>query len=133
MEVWYILVNADYSPIGEPYSVDVGPKDNIIHLMKDIKEGMYKEELTHVKVTEMEVWRCRTLTLHGADLSEIDDLVRSSINGDSNCEQLSGWIRMMELQLQEYEPLVVRVSVKGVQRFFLHIMLHAELTHALNS
>jgi hypothetical protein len=134
MEVWCILINTNNIPLGEPRAVNVGHKDNIKHLTEDIK-GVY-EELADVKPTDMEVWRCQTMTLCGAHPDRMDDLVRHlrfGINGDSNCEKLGGWIRVVGLQLQEYEPLVVRVKVEGVQRFFLHIMFPAEPTYVLNS
>jgi len=117
MEVWCILINTNNIPLGEPRAVNVGHKDNIKHLTEDIK-GVY-EELADVKPTDMEVWRCQTMTLCGAHPDRMDDLVRHlrfGINGDSNCEKLGGWIRVVGLQLQEYEPLVVRVKVEAKRK-----------------
>jgi hypothetical protein len=136
IRVWYILIGPDNKPFGKPFRVHVlDDKYDILELREDIKKGPYKEDLAHVNVNEMEVWRCQSLTLLGLDPDGIGELVRNlklSRDEDSDGKKVGGWTQVMSLKLDEYEPLVVRVQPKGAQRLFLRIILPAELT-VLNS
>ena len=102
-----------------------------------VKEGEFKEILSHTKSYEIEIWKCRTLTLDGFNnLDELNERVRHlkfSSNDDSDCEKLVPWTSVMGLELSEYQPLIVTVSHEGLQRFFPPIMFPAELTYVLNS
>ena len=119
MEVWYILVDYDYNLLEEPHRVALGHKGDILSLKEKIKEGPYKETLTHVNTAGMEVWRFKSLILDdGVDPDRVGDLVRpKSPSGDSEGQKLGNWIPVMRLQLQVTEPLVIRVKPrdKGVQ------------------
>jgi len=136
MEVWYILMidNVSYE---QPEMVVVANDCNIQEFWTAVKEGEFKEILSHTKSHEMDIWKCRTLTLDGFNnLDELDERVRHlkfSSNDDSDCEKLVPWTSVMGLELSEYQPLIVTVSHEGLQRFFLHIMFPAELTYVLNS
>jgi hypothetical protein len=82
----------------------------------------------------MEVWKCNCLTLCGIDPDGIDNLVGSlklSSDEDSDGWKVVGWVQVLELRLQEYEPLVVKVQHKGVQRLILSFP--AEFSYVLNS
>jgi hypothetical protein len=137
IKVWCILVDSNNLPFGQPDGVYLGHSDDISELKTGIKDGAYKERLAHVNTTtEMEVWRCPSLTLRGIRPGEIGEIVRDlklSLDQDSNGEELGGWIPVMSLQLQEYEPLVVRVTVQheGAQHLFLRIMFPAEFSYVL--
>jgi hypothetical protein len=87
----------------------------VVDLMMRIKEGPYEEDLTHVDTDDMEVWRFESLTLRGVKPDGIDDLVSLTFASDKG-QELAAWDLVMELQLQDTEPLVVRVkhSDKGV-------------------
>jgi hypothetical protein len=129
IEAWYILIDSDDIPFGEPHPVYLGHNDKIARLKTGIKDGPYKESLAHVNVTEMEVWKCRSLTLNGIGLDGIGELVgnlKLSQDEDSDCQKVSPWTRVMGLLLQEDEPLVVRIPHKGAQHLFLRIMFPAE-------
>jgi hypothetical protein len=63
IRLWYILIRSNNIPLGEPFRINVGHNDDIQQLKTDMKDGMYKEDLARVKLAEMEVWRCKTLTL----------------------------------------------------------------------
>jgi hypothetical protein len=136
IKVWYILINPDNVPFGEPLRVMLGHDDDIIKLKTEIKKGAYKDNLANVNITEMEVWRYQSLTLRGLRPDRINELVKNlefSSDEDSDGQILAGWDTMIELQVQEYEPLVVRVQPKGRQHVFVRIIFPAELSCASNS
>jgi hypothetical protein len=136
IEVWYILINSDNTPFGEALPVIVRHNGKIVHLKKNIKEGDYEESFAHVNITEMEVWRCPSLTLCDLRPDGIPELVKNlTFSSDENSDgwELAGWDSVMELQLQEYEPLVVRVQPKGVQHLFVRIIFPAEFPCVSNS
>jgi hypothetical protein len=134
--VWYILVDFDNIPFGDPLLVYLGHDESILQLKMRIKEGEYKDKLAHVNAANMEVWKCKSLTLRGVRHDGIDNLVgrlKFSSDEDSDGQKLAHWDLVIDLRLQKNEPLVVRVQHKGVQRLFLRIMFPAELSYVLNS
>lgn len=137
IEVWYILVDSGNMPFEIPHVVYLGHSDKIVRLKTAIKDGVYKEHLAHVNIaTEMQVWRCRSLTLRGTSQEDIGELVgnlKLSLDPDSDGTTATDWTPVMDLQLQELEPLVVRVTVlnEGAQHLFLRIMFLAEFSYVL--
>ena len=73
----------------------------VIHLTMEIKQGSYKEALTHVNPTDMEVWRVKTFTLRNVNLDEIAGLVTQLFSSGER-QQISLWEPVMELELGEY-------------------------------
>ncbi|KAF8506858.1 hypothetical protein F5888DRAFT_1798087 [Russula emetica] len=117
-EVWYILVDLDNIPFGVPLLVNLGHNETILHLKMKIKEGDYKDELAHVNIVNMEVWKCKSFTLRGVK-DGIDNLVgrlKLSNNEDSDGQQPVHWDLVIDLQLQQFEPLVVRVQRKAKRK-----------------
>jgi hypothetical protein len=112
-EVWYILTDMDNTLIGQPHSELLDPEKSILRLLFKIKEGPYKENLERVNVTDMEVWRCSSLSLDGLDPDEIGELVgnlKLSTDEDSDGKKLAHWGLVGDLHLGDREPLIVRVK-----------------------
>ena len=132
--VWYILIKSDdNTPFGRPDMVLLAPNDKFIKLIWKIKEGPYKDDLRDINTTDMEVWRFPSLSLKNLgsnSLQDVGDLVKglrfsSGDSEDSDGKLVIEWTKVMSLEpeLQEDEPLVVRVSkpeLKGEWYLFLH-------------
>ncbi|KAF8495264.1 hypothetical protein F5888DRAFT_1635744 [Russula emetica] len=74
------------------------------------------DKLAHVNIVNMEVWKCKSFTLRGVHKDGIDNLIgrlKFSSNKDSDGQQPAHWDLVIDLQLQECEPLVVRVQCKA--------------------
>lgn len=122
MEVWYILVDSNNTPLGEPRAAYLGYTDSISQLMMAIQGGPYKDDLAHINIKSMEVWRFPSLSLNNVRLDQIGDLVGClTFSGDNDGEIVSKWTLVKELQLQQFQPLVVRIIHKGMY-LFLHNM-----------
>ena len=131
-KIYYILIKSDdNTPFRRLDRVSLSHDDDFIELTKKIKEGPYKDDLHDINTTDMEVWRFPSLSLKnlGSESShDVGDFVkglRFSSGEDSDGKPVSGWTKVMSLEpeLQEYEPLVVRVSkleLKGEWYLFLH-------------
>ena len=135
IEVWYILIKSDdNTPFGQPDTVSLTHGEKIIKLIWKIKEGPYKDDLCDINTTDMEVWRFPSLSLKNISSDSSHDVgdfvkgLRFSSGEDSDGKPVTVWTRVMSLEpeLQEYEPLIVRVSkleLKGEWYLFLHNIL----------
>ena len=129
IEVWYILIDSDNVPVGPPSMVILGSIEKIFHLKTAIKNGEYQNDITYVNTKDMEVWRFEDLRLHDANMGGIDV---NNLDFTHAGKNLGAWLRVAEQNIQEDEPLVVRVVQKGVQHSFL-CFRSAELSYFLNS
>jgi hypothetical protein len=123
IKVWYILMDENNVPFGDPFPEYLRHDDDI-HKLKKIKEGPYDDNLALVNITNMDVWKCNSLTLRGINPDEIKELV-GNLEFPRDGQKLGGWLLATELGLQEYQLLVVKVLNKGVH-LLLRIMFPTE-------
>jgi hypothetical protein len=124
IKVWYILMDENNVPFGDPHPVYLRHDDDILKLKEKIKEGPYDDNLALVKITDMDVWKCNSLTLRGINPDGIKELV-GNLEFPRDGQKLGVWLPATELGLQEYQPLVVKVLNKGVH-LLLRIMFPTE-------
>jgi len=125
IKVWYILVNHNLMPFGEPVRVNLGYDEDVLQLKMEIKKWEDKENNNHVNIADMEVWKCHSLTLRHVEPDSVAGLIHNmtfSSDADSHARKLGGWVQVKDLQLQDFEPLVVIVRHKGVQLLFCIIV-----------
>jgi hypothetical protein len=104
-----------------------------MHLMRKIKAGDYMPT-ADATFSNMEVWKFKSLKLDPRD-DQVDELLSNlklTDNENSDVELVKEQTMMEELRLKKFEPLLVRVLQKGMQRLFL-IMFPTELSYVLNS
>ena len=128
IDVWYIIINHD-KPDFVPLLENLCPSDTITHLKKKIKAG-------DANLRDMEVWKFKSLSLDPRDKQQMDELLNNlnfTHNEESNVELVGLQTMMEELQLERFEPLLVKILPEGMQRLFLGIMFPTKLSYTLNS
>ena len=81
-----------------------------------IKNGEYQDDIAYVNTKDMEVWRFEDLRLRDANMGGIDV---SDLEFTDASKNLAPWFPVVEQNIQEYEPLVVRVVQEGMQHTLL--------------
>ena len=81
-----------------------------------IKNGEYQDDIAYVNTKDMEVWRFEDLRLRDANMGGIDV---NDLEFTDASKNLAPWFPVVEQNIQEYEPLVVRVVQEGMQHTLL--------------
>jgi hypothetical protein len=134
IDVWFIFFDDHDKPLLRRYLEILHPHDTVMHLMRKIRAGDYMPT-ADATIGNMEVWKFRSLTLDPRDdkMDELLSNLKFTDNENSDVELVKEQKMMEELRLKKFEPLLVRVQQKSMQRLFLRIMFPTELSYVLNS
>jgi hypothetical protein len=116
IDVWFIFFDHD-KPLLQFFLESLHPQDTIMHLMRKIKAGDYEGPIANAKITDLEVWKFRSLKLNPRDkqMGELLSNLKLTDSEDSDVELVNVQTMMEELHLKRFEPLLVRVLQKGMQ------------------
>jgi hypothetical protein len=114
MDFWFIVF--DYNkPLSQWFMETLPPHKRIIHLMKKITGSDYDGPTANVKISDMEVWKFRSLKLVDPFDEQMERLLNNlnfTDNEDSEVELVDVRTTMEMLQLASIEPLLVRQKGK---------------------
>ena len=121
IDVWYTIFNHDKPDFDHRFKYEkLHPNDSIFHVMIKIKE-VGNNPIADIR--DMEVWRFKSLKLDplGKQMDELLKNVKFTDNA-SDVELVDLRTKIEDLRLAAYEPLLVRILSKGVQRLLCSLL-----------